>query len=239
MCDIVGTIRNPGTGIKQECKGGKCDVTVSFIVRDDPCRTSPTSTGQDTTINAPAADTSSVIGVVTRPTPSVSQIRIVKSAEEVQGNTPPRPYSVSASKPVDDQEGVAQTSIALGHASGATEDALTQPTSRPVSRANSQHVPTEGVQEREPDTEHKPAEAVTVNQGLTPLSDTVHEAATDAEQIKSVRDRLGTSVNFLEGVMKLGEFISEVSPVWTEISIDLLSFGFRSFIPPLGSPLGY
>ena len=63
-----------------------------------------------------------------------------------------------------------------------------------------------------------------------PPSGILHEAATDAEQIKSVRDRLGISIDYLEGVMKLGEFISEVSSDWTEILIDTLSFGFRSSI---------
>ena len=58
----------------------------------------------------------------------------------------------------------------------------------------------------------------------------VNQAAKEVVEIKSVRDRLGISIDYLEGVMKLGEFISEVSSDWTEILIDTLSFGFRSSI---------
>ena len=66
----------------------------------------------------------------------------------------------------------------------------------------------------------------------TEIVDIVHEAAIDAEQIRSIRDRLGSSVDYLEGVMGLGEFISEVSLGWTEKLINSLSFYFRSSIPP-------
>ena len=55
-------------------------------------------------------------------------------------------------------------------------------------------------------------------------------AAKEVVEIKSVCDRLGNSVYYLKGVMKLGEFVSEVSSDWIETLINTLSFGFRSFI---------
>ena len=235
---IVETITDPGTTIKREykCKGGKCDVTVSFIVQDDSRGTPPTSTVQDTVANAPtvprvaaSADTPLVIEVP-RLTPSVSNTRIVESAEESQEDTPPEIPPISASNPVGNREGVTQTAIAPDHTPGATESV--QETSQPVSRAGSGHALTEYVQGRRPGTEHKPAEAAPNDQQSISLSDIVHKAATDAEQIKSIHDRLGSSVDYLEGVMKLGEFISEVSLDWLEMSVDLLSFNFHSSIPP-------
>ena len=133
MCFIVGTSRGPGTVIKREYKrrDGKCDVTVSFIVRDDPCWTRPASTVQDTAVNAPedpqpavSADTPSVIEQVSRLTSSVSpsQTQMAGSAEELQG------IPVSSSIPVDVREGVTQAD----HTSGATEDACVQTSSQPV-----------------------------------------------------------------------------------------------------------
>ena len=64
---------------------------------------------------------------------------------------------------------------------------------------------------------------------LSPNS--VHEAAADAEQIKSVRDRLGTSIDYLEGISNLGDVISEVC----SFNIQMLAGGstlrFHSSIP--------
>ena len=185
----VGTSRDAGTVIKWEykCRDGKCDVSVSFIVRDDPRWTPPAS---------------------------VVQIQMVESAEELQGNTPPKPLPVSTSSPVDGREGAAQAVTALDRTSGITEDAHVETlSSQPVTTANSEHVSIEDIQEGpQPDAKHDTAESVAKDQQPTALSDIVQEAATDAEKIKSIRDRLGNSVDYLEGVMKLGEFISEVSP---------------------------
>ena len=218
---------------KYKCKGEKCSVTVSFIVREDPRRTPSTSAVQDTAANAPVvtqavapADTPSIIEQVTRPISSVSHTQIVEPAKESQGNTPPELLPISAFKSVDGPEGVEQTITTPDHTSSDTEGVHVQmSSSQPVSRANSEHVPTEDVQEGQPDTERKLEEAAPKNQQPTPLSDTVHEAAKGAEQIKSIRDRLGSSVDYLEGVMKLGELVSEVSLDWTETLI--YSFKFK------------
>ena len=189
MCVIVGTIRESGMAIEQEyrCKGGKCNVKMTFIVRDNlRCRQS-TSTVQDTVADVPAdpqavesADNPAVIEDVLRPTPSVSHMP-----------------------------------------------------SRPASRANPGHVSTKDVREGpHADTEHNAAEGVPKDHQPVSLSDIVHKAAADAKQIKSIHDCLGSSVNYLEGVMNLGKFISEVSPDWIEMLIDLLSFIFHGSIPP-------
>ena len=234
-CVIVGTVQESGTAITREykCKGEKCSVTVSFIVREDPRRTPSISAVQDTAASTPVVtqavasiDTPSIIEQVSRPISSVSHIQIVEPAKESQGNTPPEPLPISAFKPVDGPEGVEQTATALYHTSNATEGAHVQTSSsQPVSCANSEHVPTEDVHEERPDSEHNPEETVSKNQQPTPLLDSVHEAATNAEQIKSIRDRLGSSVDYLEGVKGLGELVSEVSPDWTETLI--YSFNFR------------
>ena len=229
----VGTSRDAGTAIKWEykCRNEKCDVVVSFIVRDDPCWTRPASTVQDTAVNAPedpqptvSADTPSVIEQVSRLTSSVSpsQTQMAGSAEELQG------IPVSTSIPVDVREGVTQAD----HTSGATEDACVQTSSQPVTSAKSEHVSIESVQEApQPDTKHDAAESVAKVQQPTALPDIVHEAATDTEQIKSIRDRLGSSVDFLKGIIELSEFVSEVSSGSAEMSIDMLSFDFRSSTP--------
>ena len=187
---------------------------MSFIVRDDPHHIPPTSTAQDTTANAPAVaptGTPFIIEEVARSTLSINNKQVVESAKESQGRTP-EPLPISASKLVDGQEKVPQSTTSAGHTPGTTEGAHVQTSSsRPVSHANSEHVPNEDIQEGQPDTEHKPAEATPKDQQPTPLPETVHEAAKDAEQIKSVCDRLGNSVYYLKGVMKLGQFVSEVS----------------------------
>ena len=145
------------------------------------------------------------------------------SAEELQG------IPVSTSIPVDVREGVTQAD----HTSGATEDACVQTSSQPVTSAKSEHVSIESVQEApQPDTKHDAAESVAKVQQPTALPDIVHEAATDAEQIKSIRDRLGSSVDFLKGIIELSKFVSEVSSGSAEMSIDMLSFDFRSSTPP-------
>ena len=238
MCFTVGTSRNPGTVIKREYKrrDGKCDVTVSFIVRDDPCWTRPASTVQDTAVNAPedpqptvSANTASVIEQVSELTSSVSpsQTQMVESAEELQG------IPVSTSSPVDVREGVAQAITVPDHTFGVTGAVCIQ-TSQPVTSTNSEYVSIENIQEgSHPDTKHDTA-GVTKDQQPTALSDIVQleEAAADAEKIQSIRDRLGNSVDYLEGVMNLGDFISEVSSGSAEMSIGMLSFDFRSSTPP-------
>ena len=147
----------------------------------------------------------------------------------------PVPPPISTFSPVDVGERVAQAVTAPDHTSSVTEGARVQtPLSQPVTRANSEHVSIESIQEApQPDTKHNTAESVAKDQQPQPTapSEIVHEAATDAEKIKSIRDRLGNSVDYLEGVMKLGEFISEVSPGWTEYLFYSLTFDFRSFIP--------
>ena len=157
---------------------------------------------------------------------------MVESAEELQANTPSKPLPVSTSSPVDGREGAAQAVTALGHTSGITEDARVETlSSQPVTTANSEHVSIEDIQEGpQPDAKHDTAESVAKDQQPTALSDIVQEAATDTEKIKSIHNRLENSVDYLEGVMKLGEFISEVSPGWTESLFYSLTFDLRSFI---------
>ena len=83
---------DPGPTIKREykCKGGKCDVTVSFIVQDDPHHIPPASTVQDAAANMPAvpqavasADTPSGIEEVTGPTPSVRHTQLCLAGPHV------------------------------------------------------------------------------------------------------------------------------------------------------------
>ena len=198
MCVVVGMGRDPGMVIKREykCRDLKCDVTVSFIVRDDP-RCTPPVNAVDTAVNAPV------------------------------------PPPISTFSPVDVGERVAQAVTAPDHTSSVTEGARVQtPLSQPVTRANSEHVSIESIQEApQPDTKHDAAESVAKDRQPTALPDIVHEAATDAEQIKSIRDRLGSSVDFLKGIIELSEFVSEVSSGSAEMSIDMLSFDFRSSTP--------
>ena len=232
MCVVVGTIRESGTAIEQgyKCKGGKCNVVVLFIVRDDPRWTHPASAVQDTVENA-LEDPQSTLSTET--TPSVSQTQMVESAEELQGNTPSKPLPVFTSSPVDVREGVAQAITVPDHTFGVTGAVCIQ-TSQPVTSTNSEYVSIENIQEgSHPDTKHDTA-GVTKDQQPTALSDIVQleEAAADAEKIQSIRDRLGNSVDYLEGVMNLGDFISEVSSGSAEMSIGMLSFDFRSSTPP-------
>ena len=43
-----------------------------------------------------------------------------------------------------------------------------------------------------------------------PPSGILHEAATDAEQIKSVRDRLGVSIAYLEGLLRISDLAKDM-----------------------------
>ena len=59
----------------------------------------------------------------------------------------------------------------------------------------------------------------------------VKRAAEEVVEIKSIRDRLGSSVDFMKGIIELSKFVSEVSSGSAEMSIDMLSFDFRSSTP--------
>ena len=49
------------------------------------------------------------------------------------------------------------------------------------------------------------------NPHLTSLSERLKSAEVDAKTIESIRDRLGTSVTYLEGVLAFGDLVKDVS----------------------------
>ena len=44
-----------------------------------------------------------------------------------------------------------------------------------------------------------------------PLHEELNNAAKEADKVKSIRDRLGVSVTFLEGLLKIGNVAKDVS----------------------------
>ena len=49
------------------------------------------------------------------------------------------------------------------------------------------------------------------NPQSTPLSERLKSAEVDAKTVESIRDRLGTSVTYLEGVLAFGNLVKDVS----------------------------
>ena len=71
-----------------------------------------------------------------------------------------------------------------------------------------------------------------------PLPGQVKHAAEEAVKIKSIRDRLGASVTYLEGLLKVGDVIKDVSRSFQSVQPIDYKYSRRS-IPSLAFPLEF